>query len=275
MYQNILECITYYGVQGKALTESEILRYLTTQTTGAHLRSSLDRLLDELKVVREGDGYVLVKHKEVLTNSVKREAETKKKLEHIAHFLWLLKLIPWINYVGLTGSCGISNAVAADDIDLMIITAPRRLFITRLLAVVLASVMRVRRRRSAIQDPNKVCMNLWLDASDLSVPTLKRSLYTARESAQMQPLFDKDATVYKRFLDENSWIADFLPNFYVKSAIKSLHSPNPIYSPHFLLDKIELIVKKVQLHRIKLHQTTELISDTQLWFHPLDRSHLS
>jgi len=275
MYQNILECIRYYGIQGKALTEPEIVRYITSQTTTTQLRSILDDLVHEGKLVKEGGRHALTAHQGILANFAKREIETEKKRAQIALYLSLLKLIPWIQYIGLTGSCGISNAAVYDDVDLMIITSPNRLFISRLIAISISLVLGLKRRRGVPSDPGKVCMNLWLDESDLRVPPSKRSLYAARESAQMRPLYDKAGTTYHRFFYENEWISNYLPNVHVEKAphIALHHRMDDL--PRRVLDILELLSKKLQLRIMRAHQTTELVTATQLWFHPLDRSHLS
>ena len=38
----------------------------------------------------------------------------------------------------------------------------------------------------------------------------------------------------------------------------------------FMIDKVESVLKKLQLFSINKHKTSELITDSQLWFHPED-----
>ncbi|MEI7653540.1 MAG: hypothetical protein WCJ70_04710 [bacterium] len=275
MDQYILECIKYYAVQGKALTERELWLYMTFGTTKEHLRGELTRLANMGMIVL-GDGrYTLSTYTQNLTHGIQRDICTREKLQLTAPFLKILKRIPWVECICLTGSCGISNAVAEDDIDLMLLTSEKRLFTTRLTVMLIATVMGVRRKRGVVQDPNAVCMNLWLDASDLSVPVVKRSRYAAREIAQMQMLYERSEGSLGRFVLENRWIEEQLPNLYQEYVDKKSSSFVPVHKPNMILDLIETLAKKIQLKYIKMHQTTELITETQLWFHPLDRSHLS
>lgn len=274
MEQNILNCIKYYAVQGKALTIHELLLYLTVKTTANRLQITLDQLITQGELVQSDEKYTLALYTQNLVHSAQRASSTKEKLLRTSGFLKILKKIPWVECVYLTGSCGISNAVADDDIDLMIITSEKRLFLTRLVVLFLATCMGVRRRRGVTVDPNTICINLWLDISDLSVPPMKRSLYAAREIAQMQILHQRNKDTFDLFMYKNRWIEGFLPNFYTNHAVKRTTSCMPNKKSIEILDFIEILVKKLQLKYIKTHQTTELITETQLWFHPLNRSKL-
>lgn len=274
MDQYIVECIKYYAVQGKALTERELWLYMTVGTVKEQLHEELDRLANMGMIVQADGRYTLATHTQNLTHGTQRDILTREKLQHTAPFLKILKRIPWVECIYLTGSCGISNAVVEDDIDLMMVTSKKRLFITRLIVMILATVMGVRRKRGVMQDPNAVCMNLWLDASDLLVPVVKQSRYAAREIAQMQMLYERNEGGLIRFVLKNRWIEGYLPNFYAVYADKESPSCISVHKPTKFYDLVETLAKKIQLKYIKMHQTTELITDTQLWFHPLDRSKL-
>lgn len=275
MDQYIVECIKYYAIQGKALTERELWLYMTVGTTKEQLHEELTRLANMGMIVQADGQYTQATHTQNLTHGTKRDILTREKLQLTAPFLKMLKRIPWVECIYLTGSCGISNAIAEDDIDLMVVTSEKRLFTTRLIVMLLATVMGVRRRRGVVLDPNAVCMNLWLDASDLLVPVVKQSRYAAREIAQMQKLHERNEGSLSRFVLENRWIEEQLPNLYREYAENFFPSFIPAHKPRAIFDLVETLAKKIQLKYIKMHQTTELITDTQLWFHPLDRSGLS
>jgi hypothetical protein len=171
------------------------------------------------------------------------------------------------------------NAKEDDDIDLFIITAKDRLWTARLVAVFLAIVLGLKRPRGVKKAPNRVCLNLFFDLADLAVPKPKRSVFVAHEVLQMKPLVDKDNT-YIRFLQANRWVYRFFPNgskINLKLKMQNSKFKFKIQNLKFLLtifnliiDSFELIFKKIQLYFIKKHRTTELITATQLWFHPED-----
>ncbi|PIU74306.1 hypothetical protein COS77_02270 [Candidatus Roizmanbacteria bacterium CG06_land_8_20_14_3_00_34_14] len=139
------------------------------------------------------------------------------------------------------------NAKENDDIDLFIITAKNRLFTGRLIALILAQLLGLRRRRtsekldtlfstatpqreplaivskkasslltnpqSLIPNPfkNKVCLNLFFDESNLKVPKFKQTLFVGHEVLQMKPIVIKD-NIYQRFLEVNEWVFRLFPN---------------------------------------------------------------
>jgi hypothetical protein len=147
---------------------------------------------------------------------------------------------------------------------------------------------------------NKVCLNLFFDESDLMVPEFKRNEYVAHEVLQMKPIVIKDK-IYERFLKANSWVFEIFPNsksnikyqsasWRTKSHIKNqnffklfkfltvtLPAGRQVFHFSFLIFNfvaggIEKVLKNFQLCFINKHRTTELITDTQLWFHPEDFS---
>jgi len=244
-----------------------------------------------------------------------RIKNSKKKLNNLRFRLYirLISLFPQIKLIGLSGSISMMNAKADDDIDLFIITAKNRLFTGRLIALILAQLLGLRRRRTSekldtlfstatpqrgllaivskkasslltnpqplIPNPfkNKVCLNLFFDESNLKVPKFKQTLFVGHEVLQMKPIVVKE-NIYQRFLEVNEWVFRLFPNArevvsrkYKVLSIKQKKSLNTYYLIlNTFFNKIEQSLKGYQLHLINCHRTTELITPTQLWFHPDD-----
>ena len=134
-----------------------------------------------------------------------------------------------------------------------------------------------------IRNKDKICLNLFFDQKNLKIPKFKRSEFVAHEVLQMKPLIDRDG-IYLRFIDANRWVFDIFPN--AKSKVKSQKLKVQFKNKNFLLlsfifdflfltfkfmiDKVESVLKKLQLFSINKHKTSELITDSQLWFHPED-----
>lgn len=118
----------------------------------------------------------------------------------------LLSFIPWIKMAATTGALAMNNCQKDDDIDLMIITAANRLWLTRLLSAILLFPFLRRGRRIN----NRLCLNLWLDEAALNLK--QRNLYVAHEICQLKPLYNRDQT-YQKFLAANLWYKQFLPNW--------------------------------------------------------------
>jgi predicted nucleotidyltransferase len=272
---SISEVLRYYGMQGKRLTLKDIHRYTQKLFDIKNLNKSLLAAQDKLcSFDAATETYSEIWHKIPSEQYQTRSYETERKISSLHRFLQICQSIPTVSMIGLTGSCAISNATPDDDIDLMIITSTHRLFITRLIVTGIAQIMGVRHKRGAKHDPNKVCLNLWLDESDLMVPPPKISLYSAREMAQIRALFDR-SSYYERFQTANPWVKTYLPNFtFTQSGGVpiSKRSNRHILPLRVFGDVLEKLAKRFQLRRIKRHLTREYITDTQLWFHPIDRT---
>jgi predicted nucleotidyltransferase len=237
-----------------------------------------------------------------------REQISKRKLEswRFKIYIKLLSLAPQIKLIGLSGSISMMNAKEEDDIDLFIITAKNRLFTGRLIALVLAQLLGLRRFRDSItqifqkvsetekfafassdKHKDKVCLNLFFDESNLRVPKFKQTLFVGHEVLQMKPIVVKD-NIYERFLGGNKWVFKLFPNaekvvsskypaFAEATAGKRtliVKRKKPLNTYYLILNtffnKIEQSFKDYQLHLINRHRTNELITDSQLWFHPDD-----
>jgi hypothetical protein len=102
--------------------------------------------------------------------------------------------------VAVTGALAMDNAPHGDDIDLMLVTAPRRVWLTRALTV---SVVRVARRFGVGLCPNYVL-------SHSALPQNPRDLFIAHDLAQMIPLVGLD--VYAELRAANRWADAYLPH---------------------------------------------------------------
>ncbi len=122
---------------------------------------------------------------------------------------------------------------------------------------------------------NKVCLNLFFDENNLKVPHFKQTLFVGHEVLQMKPIIIKE-DIYKRFLEANEWVFRLFPNarqvFSMKYEVSSIKKI--LNTKYLILDTIndwlESKLKSFQMKSINKHKTTEIITKTQLWFHPDD-----
>ena len=213
---------------------------------------------------------------------------SKNKLQNLRFktYIKILSTFSQIKLVGLSGSIAMMNADLDDDIDLFIISSKNFLFTARFLATIFAIIMGLKRKTEQHKAPNKVCLNLFFDKSNLAVPDNKKTEFVAHEILQMKPIIIKD-NIYQKFLEANKWVQTIFPNSnWINSKVKNQKSKVQVKSQNyfknfklftltsnFLLltfNLIELILKKAQLSMINRHRTTEIITDSQLWFHPVD-----
>jgi predicted nucleotidyltransferase len=212
----------------------------------------------------------------------KRYLFSQKKLQNwrLKLYLKILSFFPQIKLIGFSGSLAMMNAEKDDDIDLFIITAKNRLFTGRFVAIILAKILGIHRSYNKRYKLNvacytdKVCLNLFFDESDLVMPDFKRNEYVAHEILQMKPIVNKDS-VYERFLAANSWVFEIFPNarevVIIKYKVLSIKKKKLLYLIlNTFFNKIEQSLKVFQLYLINRHRTNEIVTSTQLWFHPND-----
>lgn len=218
------------------------------------------------------DGYFFLEGKDgIIYKRLLRERISKKKVKIAIKASKVLSLIPWVLMVAVTGSLAMNNASDESDIDLMIITKNKRLWTTRLLSYLILKIFKIKTRRSKdLNQKDKLCLNIWLDESDLKWKKNK-NIYTAHEIAQIKPIFNKLNT-YEKFLYENRWILKYWPNSVriTKVDKRTEEKKYKLQPLDFLVAFIEKIVYKLQYQYMKPKITSEVISPTKALFHPYD-----
>lgn len=183
-------------------------------------------------------GYPLtVKEAKLWAIRKEREKYSVAKFDQATQITSLLKFIPTIEAIFLTGSVAAKNAKKDADIDLMIITSPNTAWLTRSLVFTLLKILR--------KFKNPVCPNIFLDRNHLEVRN--KNLFTAHEILQAKCLYEKNQTSFK-LLNANEWVKDYLPL------------------------PFELLAFVIQYFYQKPKQTNEKLGWGYAFFHPNDLS---
>ncbi len=192
----------------KTVAYADIFNYPLTEKEINHWLIKGDSLQDKSRVKKTKGFYHLIGRSKVVAIRQKRERASRRKFKFLKSILPVIKLIPFIRLVCVTGALAMNNSDADDDIDLMIVTEKNRLWLTRL--ITLLALLPWLRHGQKID--KRLCLNLWLDESALTIPTFKRSLYSAHEVCQAKPMLDRGQT-YQKFINSNKWYKHYLPNW--------------------------------------------------------------
>lgn len=267
--------LTYFAQFHYAPTSYEVYLFLPIFALERHVDASLangvkNGSISCLSFPNNIQRYTLPQYSISKQGVAKRLLHTNQKEKKVALFVSLLKIVPTVQMIGLSGSVASFNAASDDDIDLFIITTCHTMWSARLLAIAISYLLGTKRPRRTRFAPDKVCLNLWFETCALMVPSQKQNEYTAYEVWRMRPLFYK-GTIYSEFLAANQWTAVHLPNLTQNSTAK-FQFPQKSRKNTSL---IERIARSIQLLIMKKHRTSELISQHQLWFFPDDvQSHI-
>lgn len=198
----ILQTVAYSDLFGYPLTAQEVHRYLVgVPASSEDVRSVLEKGQLVPRYLSHLQGYFALPGRESLVQIRIRRSKLAARLwpKAVRYGLTIASL-PFVRMVAVTGTLAVNNVDVGADIDYLIVTEPRRLWLVRSLVIALVRLVRL--------EHLEICPNylVTLDA----MGRFSRSLFTAHELAQMVPLYGWD--VYCQLLGSNDWARRFLPN---------------------------------------------------------------
>lgn len=159
---------------------------------------------------QSGGYYYLTGRRKIVVLREQRFRASQAKLTKLKKLVFIFKFLPFIKLVCVTGALAMKNCDADDDIDLMIVTAKNRLWLTRLVVSLLLLPHLRGGRMDSSKVADRICINLWLDETALAIK--QQNLYIAHEICQTQPIFERD-DFYNKFINANLWYKNYLPNW--------------------------------------------------------------
>jgi len=220
--------------------------------------------------------YFLAGRAGLVQRRKERAIVAHKKSAEVQHAVTFLKSIPSIQAIYLTGSQAMEGADEQSDIDFMIITSPRRLWMTRIMVSIFAQ-LQGKRRSWNNEEAGSWCFNLWLDTDHLQVQSSKQDTYRAYEVLQAQELWSKNL-VGSAFADENNWIGQ---HFFIEQKNKGkrlvesydARATRTSFTPS-VIDGIDWLAWKLQSLYMKRHQTIEKVGRGFAFFHPRETGNM-
>jgi hypothetical protein len=276
----VLTTLSYADIFDFPLTPREILRYcVAKQTTEKSVRKSLSYLFG----AHTGDqSFIsLAGRKSTISKRRERGMASLQKWQEVSKIARWLRYIPSIKLVGVTGALAMNNAGCSDDIDLFIVAKQHTLWMTRMLTVFCVELFANRRHPDQKEVANSMCLNMFVTEDGLAIPKDERDLYTAHEALQMVPIWEGH-DMYRRFLEANRWIQNYLPNWWkekirTKTKKEAQSMGNSVLSLGFLTPIVVLIyrvcepiAKRIQIAYMEKRRTREVIGDSVVRFHPRD-----
>jgi predicted nucleotidyltransferase len=178
----------------------------------------------------------------------KKRRISEGKMEKARSLLRHLEKIPWVCYAGVTGSVSHGSASAEDDIDVFVVAAHNRLWLTRLAEQVLYRMMGVRRRYGDKNVSDRICINYYTSAGDLDLSCNGTSRFmSALEIAMMEPVVHPE--FFGRILYENRWIRKYFPG--VSEGSPGRRSDNKLGPFSRVADILDLLCMKVWIAYMK------------------------
>ncbi|OGM28006.1 hypothetical protein A3D00_04660 [Candidatus Woesebacteria bacterium RIFCSPHIGHO2_02_FULL_38_9] len=264
LYEKFIASVIYHDLFNYPMTSEELIKWIAG-------RKIINLRTNSTNVIFNNGLYFLQGRDENVLRRRLNENSSGKKFLLARKSALILGLIPAVRMVAVTGSLSMNNARTESDIDLMIITRKGTLWTTRLIAyfILLLAKIKVRKAKKKSDEKDRLCLNIWMDESNLKLSEPSRNIYTAHELAQTRPIISKDF-MYEKLISANRWITDYWPN-----AVKISHQPSAIsHQKKFILSYIPQVIESfariLQIWYMRKKITREIITPTRAFFHPFD-----
>lgn len=297
---SILAALAYHDVFDYPLRVEEIWQWLyvdragdaedVVQLTPADVERSLGSQALSTLIDRAGSYVCLKSRSSIVGTRMERKVANERKWKRAQRVSSILRLVPFVRFIGVVNTLALDNARPESDIDLFIIVKRRRLWLTRALVTGLVHAMGVRRHADCVAD--SICLSFYvsdgaMNLERLKLPNVEDDTYLHYWIAQVVPLFSRDGC-WQSFLSANTWVANRIPHgfhgvpvpYHDDSAIvKALRFVPELIGYSILGDIGEWLTRSVQYRhmlakhgsRIHANSTDVVVTDEVLKFHEKDR----
>lgn len=267
--KNILATIVYYDCMDFAMTGFEIWKYLLKLNYYEYPETSekytLEEVLRELESgfllshIERKNGFYFLKGREQLVDTrISREKISSLKIKRLSRIVKMLRFVPFIEMVAITGKLAMKSAKPGSDLDVLVVFKDGHIWTGRTLATLLVHLLGKRRYGKKIAD--RVCFNYFITVSGLEVIT--KDVYSASEYSFMIPLFGWN--MFNKFQIKNGWIRTMKPLYDVTHVppMPMLHDSDfsrgarRIFEKIFASQKLERLLKKIEREKIMKNPKT-------------------
>jgi hypothetical protein len=125
----IVQTLVFFDMFDFPLTAFEIWQYLRVKCGLDEIINILDNSeFIKLKTEYKNGHYFLSGREAILLTRLKRYHSSARKFKKAKKFIYLFRLLPWVRMVAMANMIGSDNLRENSDIDLFIITAPKRIW---------------------------------------------------------------------------------------------------------------------------------------------------
>ena len=206
--QDIVRTLAYFDVFMYPLTKEQVYAYLPRNSvTVLQVEKDLVKLVHD-GYLKENAGYYFFADRSATVAQKRRDDECRAETMRKRAF-WIslfLKQIPYVRAIFITGSLSKNVASPSSDVDFMIVTAPNRLWISKM---ILTGIRRI----FFFNSIKYFCFNLFVTEKGFSFP--ERNVFNAIEVATTQVIWNE--TAHEAFCSANLWTHKFLPNWHKNS----------------------------------------------------------
>jgi len=293
--KHILATFHYFDIFDYPLTLEEVQQWLWSASTLslAETQREIDALLSSQNIQKKYAFYFLPGRENNVEIRRSKDWILKKKLSVARRAVKLLRFIPYIKAIFLCNQFTISTREES-DVDIVIITAEKRIWIVRFFSIFLLALTRMRIQKKCRK--NKVCLSFFVAEDDLDMSKLsieEPDIYLIYWMVLLIPIFDP-YDIQKDFITKNNeWIKKFLgQGMKWKSVVSTSMVSDTVFSKgvRSFFEKAwkgaygdmiqkqlkEIQYKKIQAKGLELNDAghSVVVNDSMLKFHENDRRYV-
>lgn len=282
----IVETIAFFDLFDYPCTVNEIRKHLNTKRKISDIISALNfkplpspsnpagrpllangRGLSSVLDTKNGF-YFLPDRSEIIKTRLARYNYSDKKFKRAIWVARIFKAVPWIKMIAVGNIIGAHNLKKEGDIDLFIITAKNRVWLTRFFCVSLLVFLNLRPKEGDAKD--KICLSFFVSEDNLGLSKLKlkNDPYFNYWLAGLVPIYDVSDT-YEKFIKANNWLKEFFPNWEPSKASYRRDAGKPLpklyyYILDFLFGWTEGLMQKFQIKILPDNLKSLINKDTRV-----------
>lgn len=262
--RTVLATICYYDALEYALSAFDVWRHLSLEDvnvqpqyrnarTVGEVLIILDTLVRDGRIICANGLYTLPGSTSLIQERQRRNRISTEKLQKMSRAVRLLRYMPFVRMVWVTGRLAMKNAVDTSDWDVLIILKKNHIWTGRFAITILTQIMGL--RRTDAHHADHLCLNYWITTESMMISLDDR--YSAHEYMTARPLF---ASINpEAFLHANSWIKKFRPNFDT-TILSSPYRVHDTQWTHVVRRSIESILQSISLeHFLKKMQRSKIM----------------
>jgi hypothetical protein len=262
----LLKTLAYRSIFKYPLSKYQLYTFLITKKkfNEKFFKKSLRRLVKKDHIKAKNSKYYLPSVRPVswkLRDKYSRELLNESRLA-----IKMLKVIPWIKMLAVSGALAANNASKDDDVDIFIITQKNRLYTTRFFTFLILKI--INKYAQGKEQKRKLCCNLFVDETNIKWGRNRQNIYIAHEVISIHPLITRDE-MYFRFMKANSWALKYFKNFHVELPGKFTKQES---AQSKFLDLLEDILRNLQLKYMAKKKTTEVTKKNLIHFNKNDHA---
>lgn len=209
--QSVAQTIIYHSIFNAPITLVELKKYLIGSSC-TNLQT-LHQTAQTIPFVEISNGYYFLKDNNNTTSICQNHNHSWQLVNQACYdLLTIVPAITPVTMIAISGSTAALNADQQSDIDLTLISPAETDWQTRLQTILFMTLgqKRVNLKKTPADNAGKLCLNQIFNDIQLVNP---QDLYSAMEIAHLKVIFNRNHT-YQNFLIKNSWVENYLPNFW-------------------------------------------------------------